>query len=455
MIKNVISVIDGEAGSCGKAKVIGEIATLENINLGAAVTNCMPNAGHTFVDEKGQPTIFRNIPVSAVNPNTELFIGPGSAIDMELFKQEYEQVKKYLGERKIYIHELVPLIEERHKQYEKEHIKSGSTFKGCGAVTQEKVVRDKRLEFFKSFKNAVVCSNEEWLERLYNHLDNSNEYVMLEGSQGCDLDLNHSGNYPYVTSRNVSTSQLLADSGISAEKLLQTIMVIRPFPIRISNITKSGEFIYTGDYGKGEELTWTQINLASIYESYPFKGDVECLPYNINLNRVKKLISQCPEIYLRQLFGNDFRKIKISDLKILQILELERLVYKSKGFSDYKSCFLKIGMFDIEFSPNTIFDQSEQTTVTRMERRVFDLDIAKLKSNCRINTPSSLYLNFFQHLGLDYKGNIGNFNDFHFNRNLREYFSWLESETGVEISALGTGAKNGERILKKELVKKI
>lgn len=28
MNKNVISVIDGEAGSCGKAKVIGEIATL-------------------------------------------------------------------------------------------------------------------------------------------------------------------------------------------------------------------------------------------------------------------------------------------------------------------------------------------------------------------------------------------------------------------------------------------
>ncbi len=454
MIKNVISVIDGEAGSCGKAKVVGEIATLESINLGASITNCMPNAGHTFVDEKGNKTVFRNIPVSAVNPNTELFIGPGSAIDMEIFKQEYEHVKKYLGDRKIYIHELVPLIEERHKQYEKEHIKSGSTFKGCGAVTQEKVVRDKKLEFFKTFKNAIVCSNEEWLERLYKHLDNPNEYVMLEGSQGCDLDLNHSGNYPYVTSRNVSTTQLLADSGISAERLLQTIMVIRPFPIRISNITKSGEFIYTGGYGKGEELTWTQINLASMYGSYPFKGDIENLPYNINLNRVKKLISQCPEIYLKQLFGNDFRNIKISELKILQILELERLVYKSKGFSDYESRFLEMGMFDKDFPPNTIFDQSEQTTVTKMERRVFDLDIAKLKSNCRINTPSSLYLNFFQHLGLDYKGNIGNFDDFSFNRYLREYFSWLESETGVEISALGTGSKNGERILKKELVKK-
>ena len=32
---------------------------------------------------------------------------------------------------------------------------------------------------------------------------------------------------------------------------------------------------------------------------------------------------------------------------------------------------------------------------------------------------------------------------------------YIERETGVEISALGTGAKNGERILKKTLVKNI
>ena len=87
-----------------------------------------------------------------------------------------------------------------------------------------------------------------------------------------------------------------------------------------------------------------------------------------------------------------------------------------------------------------------------MERRVFDLDINKLKTNCQINTPSSLYLNFFQHLNLDYEGEKGNFEDYYFNRYLREYFSWLESNTDVEISALGTGAKNGERILKKNLV---
>ncbi len=453
MIKNVIAVIDGEAGSCGKAKVIGEIATDKSIELGASVTNCMPNAGHTFVDEFGHATIFRNIPVSAVNPNTELFIGPGSAIDMGIFENEYENVKEYLGNRKIYVHEMVPLIEERHKQYEKKKIKSGSTFKGCGAVTHEKVIRDKNLKFFKSYKNAIVCSNNEWFERLYNHLDNKEEYVMLEGAQGCDLDLNHSGNYPYVTSRNVSTAQLLADSGISAERLLQTIMVIRPFPIRISNITESGQIIYTGDYGTGNELTWTQINLASMHQRYPHYNDINCYDNSLDISKVNYLFQHCPKVYLKQLFGENYKEKDLTAITLLEALELERLIYKAKGISQYQTKLIELPTFDSNYNDNTIFDQSEQTTVTKLERRVFDLDIAKLKTNCKINTPSSLYLNFFQHLSLDFKGEIGNFNDYHFNRYLREYFNWLENETGIEISALGTGPKNNEKIIKKNLIK--
>ena len=455
MLKNVISVIDGAAGSCGKAKVIGEIATDKSINLGAAVTNCMPNAGHTFVDENGVATIFRNIPVSIVNPHTDLFIGPGSAIDMDVFKEEYERSIKYLGDRKIYVHEMVPLIEERHKQYERDNIKSGSTFKGCGAVTQEKVIREKKLNFFKTFENAVVCGNSEWLERLYKHLDNPIEYVMLEGAQGCDLDINHSGNYPYVTSRNVSTAQLLADCGISPERLLQTIMVIRPFPIRISNITNSGNIIYTGNYGNGDELKWSQINIASMYGGYPFKGDVDCYESKTKNNIIRNLIRRCPEIYLKQLFGENYKSKNLDSLSLLEMLELERLVYKSKGYSEYETQFIELGMIDSDYPPNTIIDQSEQTTVTKMERRIFDLDITKLQNNCRINSPSSLYLNFFQHLGMNYKSESGNFDDYYFNQHLREYFSWLEENTGVQISALGTGARNGERILKKKIINEI
>lgn len=453
MNKNVIAVIDGAAGSCGKAKVVGEIATDKNIKLGAAVTNCMPNAGHTFVDENGNATVFRNIPVSIVNPETELFIGPGSAIDMTVFQAEYEQAKKYLKDRKIYVHEMVPLIESRHKQYEKEHIKTGSTFKGGNAVTCEKIMKEKNLEFFQTYKNAVVCSNNEWHERLYQHLENPNEYVILEGAQGCDLDINHSGHYPNTTCREVSTMQLLADSGIAAERLLETIMVIRPFPIRISNITSSGEFIYSGNYGNGDELTWTEINIASLYGGYPHRSIIDCYNSFLKIKKIKKLLSHCPEIYLKQTFGENYKSIKIDEITLLEALELERLMYKARKIQEYQTRLIELPMFDKDFPPNTIIDQSEQTTVTKMERRIFDLDIKKLKLNCQINNPYVLYLNFFQHLGLEYKGEKGNFENYYFNRYLREYFDWLERNTQVEIAALGTGPKNMERILKKPLIK--
>lgn len=454
MIKNVISVIDGAAGSCGKAKVVGEIATDKKIFLKAAITQCMPNAGHTFVDEKGRSIVFRNIPVSSINPNTELFIGPGSAIDMEIFMEEYERVKTYLGDRKIYVHEMVPLIEERHKKKEQMEIKSGSTFKGCGAVTQEKVIRTPLLQFFRGYKNAIVCSNDEWMDRLYSHLDTSKGYVLLEGAQGCDLDLNHSGNYPYVTSRNVSTAQLLADSGISAERLLETIMVIRPFPIRISDVTKNGTVIYSGAYGSGEQLAWTQLNISSMYGGYPCKGDVECFDYRLVPKKIRKLMIHCPEIYLKQLFGLGYRLKKVEEVTLLEALELERLIWKSKGVNAYESNIIELPMLNNEHTPNQIMDQSEQTSVTKMERKIFDLDIQKLKNNCRINTPYGLYLNFFQHLNLGFAHQCGNFEDFYFNRYVRNYFDWLESETNCDILALGTGAKNMERILKKELIKR-
>lgn len=444
--KNVISVIDGEAGSCGKGKLIGELATDKSLNIGASITNCMPNAGHTFVFENGKRLVFRNIPVGAVNPNTELFIGPGSAIDMNVFRAEYESLKDIIGNRKIYVHEMVPLIDERHIIYEKENIKSGSTYKGCGAVLKDKVMRSYDLEFFKGYKNAIRLSNDDWLDKLFCYLDKENNFVILEVAQGCDLSLNFSGNYPYVTSRNVSTTQMLADSGIPATRLFGTLMVIRPFPIRISNITSDGNLVYTGAYGKGDELTWSQINIAALMDTYPFKGDIEETFGDVDDDLKKKLFWQSREIALMQIFGNRYKSndFKIEDISIVEALEMERLINKSKGVREYFSEVIDI--------PEKLIDLSEMTTVTKMERRIFDLDIKKLINNCKVNDPSGLYLNFFQHLSLEHFHAKGIYEDFIFNRFICEYFDFLENNLHVDLCALGTGPKNNERIMKRSLV---
>ena len=453
MNKNVIVVIDGAAGSCGKAKVAGEIATLEGINLGASVTNCMPNAGHTFVDERGRKTVFRNIPVASVNPNTELFIGPGSEINMNVFIREYKAAERLLKGRPIYIHEQVPLIEARHIAYDKEHIRSGSTFEGCAAASAEKGLRDEKLKFFKTYKNAILCSNSEWLDRLYKHLDNENEYVMLEGSQGCDLSINHSGNYPKTTCRNVSAMQLMADTGIPAGRLLETIMVIRPFPIRISNQTELGININSGGYGTARELAWSEINVSSLFGWYPTIGVANEFKKNYSSQEVLKYLRRCPDSYKEQIFGEDWANLD-RDISLVEALELERIVHKLDGERVYVSDFVEIPPITGASLAGAIIDQSEETTVTKRERRIFDLDIEKLKRNVQINDPTYLYLNFFEHINYNLVSQKGNYEEFDIGRAPEEYLNWLEAETGVKIATLGTGAENGSRIIKLPLIKR-
>ncbi len=443
MRRNVISVIDGAAGSCGKAKVIGEIATDPEIKITASITNSMPNAGHTFVDSKGNTTVFHNIPTAIVNKDTELFIGPGSIIDMDMLKKEYQGAEKYLNGRKIYVHELVPLVEERHKKEERKTLKSGSTFKGGGVASAEKCQRKRNLEFFKGYKNMIVCRNDEFYDRLYEQLDRTDGYVLLEGAQGCDLDLNHSGNYPNTTSRDVSTMRLLSDSAIPPERHLETIMVIRPFPIRISNITETGEYINSGNYGTSRELTWSEINLGAKYECYPTMENIEEYLGDVTLTEEEKeyFLNGLSKDAKLQLFGP--RKIP-NNLTKLEQLELERLYYKEQGIRKYNS----------KIAGEVIEDLSELTTVTKKERRIFELDIKKLKNNVRFNKPYCLYLNFFQHLSSRYQGVTAQRQDIKFNRYIEEYLNWLETETNTPIATLGTGPRNNQKIKRQDMIKR-
>jgi len=369
MKKNVFVVIDGQAGDCGKGKAYAEFALEQKPEL--AITNHMPNADHSSVID-GKKRVFRHIPVSSVNKNTDLFLGAGVFINMDILEEEFQGNLDLLDGREIIAHPNIALIEQRHIDYEREVLKkSGSTFNGGGACLSEKIMRSPDLNFFKGYKSIKVVSHEEYFERLKNYLTNAKR-ILLEGSQGCDLDINHSGHYPYTTSKQVSVAQMLADSGISPKNLKEVVMIIRPFPIRIA----------PGNYGKSEELSWERINISSSIGTYPIADE---------------------------------------DLD---------------GMEDY-------------YDPD--YDYTEIIPHNGEERRVFDIDIEQLKRNIQINTPDSIYLNFFQHLDNNFEEVKGKVSVRNFDKPLREYFYWLEEQLGVPITKLGTGAENGNyiKVLKK------
>jgi hypothetical protein len=93
--------------------------------------------------------------------------------------------------------------------------------------------------------------------------------VLVEGSQGIDLDINHA-EYPYCTSRQCIPQQLVADAGIPYQAVTNTIINLRTNPIRINNESAAnpGEKCYTGDYFGAKELTWADIAEQAGFNSY-------------------------------------------------------------------------------------------------------------------------------------------------------------------------------------------
>ncbi len=301
--RNVTLVIDGQAGSCGKGKVCGYLARKDNFSL--ATNNWSSNAGHTYVDDSGEKIVVSHLPIAMVNPKCELVLNAGCAITPEILFAEIKKYKDLIGMRKIYIHPRVMIILEKHREEERRLIRSGSTFKGCGAAQAEKIMRNPGVilaqDYFKGvtddLKNYIAITDTAKM------VNECNGEILIEGAQGQDLDINYGLDYPNVTSRMCSASQLMADAGLSPFKVKDIYMIIRPYPIRISNQTNIGEEIYSGDYAGSTEITWEEVKnrcgCDTDLEEYTtvtkktrrvFEMNWGRLKYNVMINRPTQIV---------------------------------------------------------------------------------------------------------------------------------------------------------------------
>lgn len=276
MSGKVTVVLDSQAGSCGKGKFIGYLAQKDNASF--AINNFMSNAGHTYEDDKYGRVMTQHLPTSMVNHDTQLYIGPGAAITPSILFDEILHYRDIIGDREIVINPRAMVIKPEHAEKEKQIIRSGSTFKGCGAACADKVMRVPGTQLFGEWYRY-----EDWSEVVGQRMDRDSvnfilshvrvedgmfdlnnaidcgESVMIEGSQGCDLDINYGLPYPNTTSRQCHAGQLVADCGISPRLVTDIVMIMRPYPIRISNKTNIGIDISSGDYDGSQELTWDEI----------------------------------------------------------------------------------------------------------------------------------------------------------------------------------------------------
>ena len=281
-MKQINIIVDLQFGSTGKGLLAGYLA--ETTKPDTVITAWAANAGHTYINADGRKFVHTMLANGVVSPSLKrVMIGVGSIIDPVNLLNEIRACEDLLNGVDIYIHKNAAVIDQRHRDEENAHLgantKIGSTKKGCGAAQIHRIRRDpddlntfgalvesgtnvdinNLMEMVDSIK---VVDTDGWLQVL-----TQADVVQIEGAQGYSLSMYH-GLYPYTTSRDVSTAQVLADCGIPfcMTPIVKIYGTARTFPIRVANrYDEDGKQIgYSGNcYSDQTEITFEDLGQST------------------------------------------------------------------------------------------------------------------------------------------------------------------------------------------------
>jgi adenylosuccinate synthase len=248
-----ICVIDSQWGSCGKGKVEGALyQKFPEIQVG--VSDNMPNAGHTVYDLNGEKRVLKALPIACALGRTGV-LGPHAAFYETALVTEWNWLAPLGGV--LYVDPLASTVQQADMMKE-DHLvnRIASTGQGGGNAQIRKVERLGLGTFAKDVKpthsRMMVMKTA-----VYNQMIASRAPIMLEGSQGFDLSLNHGHQYPHVTSRDVTPNRMLDNAGLSPFDCREVIGVVRTFPIRVGDV---GEFSSGPFYDDQQELAWSDVS---------------------------------------------------------------------------------------------------------------------------------------------------------------------------------------------------
>jgi adenylosuccinate synthase len=270
---STLVVLGAQWGDEGKGKLVDVLA--ENCDWVARFQGGN-NAGHTVVI--GDRTIkLHLLPSGITRKSCRLILGDGMVIDPWVLDQELERWKDETGEEpdkdRLFISDRAHIILKFHRLLDGLDKKIGTTGRGIGPTYSDKINRVGLR--FAELKHIV--KNTEWLSEmstLYNRilqsvgieekitvddlkndlmwvykrfghaisntglmLDNAlkmNEKVLLEGAQGCLLDIDQ-GTYPYVTSSVTSRANASHGVGIHPGHIDEVIGIVKAYTTRIGH----------------------------------------------------------------------------------------------------------------------------------------------------------------------------------------------------------------------------
>lgn len=270
-------VIGAQWGDEGKGKIVDLLSDKAHY---VARFQGGANAGHTLkFDDK--EVVLHLVPSGIFNGDAKCIIGNGVVIDPIALVKEIDGVKEmgFSLENRFYISQTAHVILAYHKVLDqlKEKRKGkdaiGTTGRGIGPSYVSKVARigirmvdllDREVlksKIDQNIKdinfalenmyqeetidaNEVVNSLDEVIKQLEPYICNTSnilheaiekgEEILLEGAQGCLLDVDH-GTYPYVTSSSPTSGGACTGTGVPPTAITHVMGITKAYCTRVGN----------------------------------------------------------------------------------------------------------------------------------------------------------------------------------------------------------------------------
>ena len=363
------AVIGLQWGDEGKGKIVDFLS--EDFDLVARYQGGN-NAGHTVIVE--DVTYKLNLIPSGVIRGKFCFLGQGIVLDPEHFMNEFKKISEKINNPQIFLSSNIPLILHYHKQLDKinESIlsgesKIGTTAKGIGPAYQDKVGRKSvklyelenheylkdKLHTIKKFYDPILIAFDEkpididetiiilsnFFQEIKNLIVDNNfikqnfmkKKILFEGAQGALLDLDH-GSYPFVTSSNTISSNIVIGSGLQVN--YETLGIFKAYATRVGNGPFPSElFDSVGDY-----IAEKGVEFGTVTKRKRRCGwlDLVSLKYSCEINRVKELcitkvdvLNDLKEIKVCKSYeGKSFNEINFSNSNFLDTCNLVESDYE-------------------------------------------------------------------------------------------------------------------------------
>ncbi|KQU28622.1 adenylosuccinate synthase [Rhodococcus sp. BP-349] len=253
------------------------------------------NAGHTVVLPNGDKFALHLIPSGILSPGVNNVIGNGVVVDPGVLLTELDGLEKRdVDTSKLLLSADAHLIMPYHVAIDKvtERFlgarKIGTTGRGIGPCYQDKIARvgvraadvldekilTQKVEAALEFKNQVLAKiynrraleSEKVVEEVLGQAEGfkhriadtrlalnqaleRGETVLLEGSQGTLLDVDH-GTYPFVTSSNPTAGGAAVGSGVGPGRITTVLGILKAYTTRVGSgpfptelFDESGEYL--------------------------------------------------------------------------------------------------------------------------------------------------------------------------------------------------------------------